>query len=149
MFWLLLGYNIAFLFGATFMQFLFFAGCGANGFNRFSVVSASACWNDWQRLIDNLDVLAYPWAALWLTVGGAIVLGLCALTNLALASGHTNRCKLATAHPSEIENGAKAGIAKSSRLGTEDRARLFRRRLPSASGPSTSSHRHAQSGAVE
>ena len=29
--WLLLGYNIAFLFGATFMQFLYFAGCGSNG----------------------------------------------------------------------------------------------------------------------
>ena len=29
--WLLLGYNVVFLFGATFMQFLYFAGCGSNG----------------------------------------------------------------------------------------------------------------------
>jgi len=93
-FWLLLGYNIAFLFGATFMQFLYFAGCGSNGFNRFNVAAASACWSDWQRLTDNLDVLAYPWAALWLTAGGAIVLGLCALTSSMLASSDTNRSKL-------------------------------------------------------
>ncbi len=83
-FWLLLGYNIAFLFGATFMQFLYFAGCGSIGTGRFNVAAASACWNDWQRLIDNLDVLAYPWAALWLAAGGAIVLGLCALTSWCL-----------------------------------------------------------------
>ena len=114
--WLLLGYNIAFLFGATFMQFLYFAGCGSNGFNRFNVAAASACWNDWQRLTDNLDVLAYPWAALWLTAAGAIVLGLCVLTSLVLARGHTNRSKLVAAYPSgegplaEIEN--EAGIAK-------------------------------------
>jgi hypothetical protein len=115
-FWLLLGYNIAFLFGATFMQFLYFAGCGSNGFNRFNVAAASACWNDWQRLTDNLDVLAYPWAALWLTAAGALVLGLCVLTSLVLARSHTNRSKLVAAYPSgegplaEIEN--KAGIAK-------------------------------------
>ena len=93
-FWILLGYNIAFLFAATFMQFFYFAGCGSNGFNRFNVAAASACWNDWQRLIDNLDVLAYPWAALSLAAGGAIVLGVCALTSLVLASSHTNRSKL-------------------------------------------------------
>jgi 4-amino-4-deoxy-L-arabinose transferase-like glycosyltransferase len=98
--WLLLGYNIAFLFGATFMQFLYFAGCGSNGFNRFNGASASACWNDWQRLTDNLDVLAYPWAALWLAAGGAIVLGVCVLTSLVLASSHKNRSKLVAAHPS-------------------------------------------------
>jgi len=93
-FWLLLVYNIVFLFGATFMQFLYFAGCGSNGFNRFNVASASACWNDWQRLTDNLDTLAYPWAALWLAAGGALVLGFCALTSSVLASSHTNRSKL-------------------------------------------------------
>jgi hypothetical protein len=97
MFWLLLGYNIAFLFGATFMQFLYFAGCGSNGFNRFNVASASACWDDWQRLTDNLDALAYPWAALSLAAGGAIVLGLCALTGSVLASSRTNRSKLVAA----------------------------------------------------
>jgi hypothetical protein len=92
-FWLLLGYNVAFLFGATYMQFLHFAGCGSNGFNRFNFASASACWNDWQRLTDNLDALAYPGAALWLAAGGAIVLGLCALTRSVLASGFTNSSK--------------------------------------------------------
>jgi hypothetical protein len=90
--WLLLGYNIAFLFGATFMQFLYFAGCGSNGFNRFNFASASACWNNWQRLTDNLDALAYPWAALWLAAGGAIVIG-SAWTRSVLASNHTNRNK--------------------------------------------------------
>ena len=74
-FCLLLGYNVVFLFGATFMQFLYFAGCGSNGSDRFNVASASACLNDWQRLTDNLDALAYPLAALWLAAGGAIVLG--------------------------------------------------------------------------
>jgi hypothetical protein len=97
-FWLLLGYNIVFLFAATLMQFLYFAGCGSNGFSRFNVGSASACWLDWRRLTDNLDALAYPWAALWLAAGGAIVLGLCALTSLALASSRTNRSKLDAAH---------------------------------------------------
>jgi hypothetical protein len=92
-FWLLLGYNVAFLFGATFMQYLHFAGCGSNGFNRFNFASASACWNDWQRLTDNLDALAYPWAALWLAAGGAIVLGLCALTRSVRASGYSNSSK--------------------------------------------------------
>jgi len=69
-FFLLLGYNVVFLFGATFMRFLYFAGCGSNR----SIASVSACWNDWQRLIDHLDVLAYPLAALWLVAGGAIAL---------------------------------------------------------------------------
>src|SRR5262249_26213157 len=90
-FWLLLGYNVAFLFGATFMQYLHFAGCGSNGFNRFNFASASACWTDWQLLTDNLDVLAYPWAALWLAAGGgAVVLGLCVLTGSMLATSPPN-----------------------------------------------------------
>ena len=98
--WLLLGYNVAFLFGATFMQFLYFAGCGSNGSARFNVASASACWNDWQRLTDNLDVLAYPLAALWLAAGGAIALGWGALASLMLASSHTSNSKLVAAYPS-------------------------------------------------
>jgi hypothetical protein len=93
--WLLLAYNIAFLFAATFMQFLYFTGCGRNnGLNRFNVASASACWTDWQRLTENLDAQAYPWAALWLAAGGAILLFLCALTSLVLASSHTKRSEL-------------------------------------------------------
>ena len=92
--WPLLAYNVAFLFGATFMQFLYFTGCGRNGSNRFNVVSASACWNDWQSLADNLDARAYPWAALWLVAGGAMLLGLCALTSSVLTSSHTNRSEL-------------------------------------------------------
>ena len=96
--WLLLGYNIAFLFGATFMQFLYFAGCGSNGSNRFNIASASTCWNDWQRLTDNLDVLAYPLAAFWLAVGGAIALGWGA--GLLLASSHTSDSQLVAAYPS-------------------------------------------------
>ena len=91
--WLLLAYNVAFLFGATFMQFLYFTGCGRNGSIRFNVASASACWNDWQSLADNLDAHAYPWAALWLAAGGAMLLGLCALTSSLLASSHISmRC---------------------------------------------------------
>ena len=96
--WLLLGYNIAFLFGATFMQFLYFAGCGSNGSNRFNIASASTCWNEWQRLTDNLDVLAYPLAAFWLAVGGAIALGWGA--GLLLASSHTSDSQLVAAYPS-------------------------------------------------
>jgi hypothetical protein len=99
--WLLLGHIIAFLFAATFMQFLYFAGCYSNRFSRFSIASASGCWNDWQRLTDNLDALVYPWAALWLTARGAIVLGLCVLTSLVLASSHTNRGKPVATHPGE------------------------------------------------
>ena len=72
------------------MQFLYFAGCASNrNFARFAVASASACWNDWQRLIDNLDVLAYPSAALWLAAGGAIALGWGASASLALANSQT------------------------------------------------------------
>jgi hypothetical protein len=37
-------------------------------------------------LTDNLDALAYPWAALWLAAGGAILLGLCALISSMFAS---------------------------------------------------------------
>jgi hypothetical protein len=98
--WLLMGYNVAFLFGATFMQFLYFAGCGSIGTNRFNVASASACWNDWQRLTDNLDVLAYPLTALWFAAGGAIALGGGALASLLLASSHTSGSKLVAAYPS-------------------------------------------------
>jgi hypothetical protein len=82
---LLLSYNIAFLLGATFMQFLYFAGCGSNGSNRFNIAFASACWQDWQRLRDNLDVLAYPLTASWLAAGGVIALSCGALASLALA----------------------------------------------------------------
>jgi hypothetical protein len=45
-------------------------------------------------LIDNLDVLAYPGAALWLAAAGAVVLGLCALM---LAGSYANRSKLVEA----------------------------------------------------
>jgi hypothetical protein len=98
MFWLLMGYNIVFLFGATFMQFVYFAGCGGNGTNRFNVASASTCWNDWRRLTDNLDVIAYPRAALWLAAGGAIALGGGALASLALAGSHISGSKLVAAY---------------------------------------------------
>jgi 4-amino-4-deoxy-L-arabinose transferase-like glycosyltransferase len=81
---LLLAYSVVFLFGATFMQFLYFAGCGSNGSTRFDFASAGTCWNDWQRLAFNLDVLAYPQAALWLAAGGAVALGWGALTSLVL-----------------------------------------------------------------
>jgi hypothetical protein len=98
--WLLMGYNIVFLFGATFMQFLYFAGCGSIGTNRFNIASASACWNDWQRLTDNLDVLAYPLTALWLAAGGAIALGGGVLASLLLASSRTSKSKLVAAYTS-------------------------------------------------
>jgi hypothetical protein len=98
--WLLMGYNVAFLFGATFMQFLYFAGCGSNGSFRFDVATASVCWNDWQRLTDNLDVLAYPLAAFWLAVGGAVALGGGALAGLLLASSRTSDSKLVAEYPS-------------------------------------------------
>jgi hypothetical protein len=84
-FCLLLGYSVAFLFGATFRQFIYFAGCGGNGFHQF-VVSAGACLNDWQRLIDNLDAYTYPLAALWLAAGGAIALSWGASASLVLAN---------------------------------------------------------------
>src|SRR5262245_9829344 len=82
---LLLSYNVVFLFGETFMQFLYFTGCNSDGnFVRFSVSPTSECWkSDWQRLIDNLDVLAYPSAVLWLAAGGAIALGWGASASLA------------------------------------------------------------------
>jgi hypothetical protein len=79
MVWVLLGYNVVFLFAATFMQFPHFAGCD----DQFDVGSAIACWSDWKRLTENIDVLAYPRAALWLTAGGAIALGLAATVSLA------------------------------------------------------------------
>jgi hypothetical protein len=87
-FCLLLSYNVLFLFGVSFMQFLYFTGCNSDGnFVRFSVASTSACWkSDWQRLIGNLDVLAYPSAALWLAAGGAIALGCGASAILAFAN---------------------------------------------------------------
>jgi hypothetical protein len=111
--WLLMGYNIAFLFGATFIQFFYFAGCSSNGFNRvlssgfsrFSFAFASNCWNDWQRLTDNLDAFAYPWAALWFAAGGAIVLGLCALTSLVLESSHTIAANRRRIPPVEARSG--------------------------------------------
>lgn len=89
-FFLLLSYNIVFLFGATFMQFLYFTGCNSVGnLVRFSLGSMSTCWDDWRRLIDNLDALAYPSAALWLAAGGAIALGWGASAALALANSLT------------------------------------------------------------
>lgn len=96
---LLMGYNIVFLFGATFMQFLYFSGCGSNGSVRFSIASAGVCWNDWQRLTDHLDVLAYPMAALWLAAGGAIALGGGSLASLVLAGSNTGGSKLVAAYP--------------------------------------------------
>jgi hypothetical protein len=92
--WILLGYNIVFLFGATFMQFLYFAGCGSNGSRRFNIVSASACWNDSPRLIHNLDALAYPLTALWLAAGGVIAVGWGVLTSLLNVSSDKNCTKL-------------------------------------------------------
>ena len=83
---LLLGYSVLFLFSATFMQFLYFAGCGSNGSNRFDFASAAACWYDWHRLADNLEVLAYPLAALCLAAAGAVALGWVALASLVLAN---------------------------------------------------------------
>ena len=85
-FWLLLSCNVVFLFGATFMQFLYYAGCGSNGSARFNVASASVCWNDWQRLTDNLDALAFPLVAFSLVVGGVIALS--ASASLILANRH-------------------------------------------------------------
>jgi hypothetical protein len=83
--WLLLGYNVAFLFVATFMQLLYFAGCGSNGSNRFNFAAASICWNDWQSLIDNLTVLAYPLTALSFAAGGLAALLWGVLTSLSPA----------------------------------------------------------------
>ena len=42
--------------GAKFMQFLYFA----SGSDLFYFASAGACWKDWQRLTESLEVLAYP-----------------------------------------------------------------------------------------
>jgi hypothetical protein len=98
--WLLLGYNVVFLFAATFMQFLYFAGCGSNGSARFNFASASVCWNDWQRLTDNLDAFAFPLAAFWLASGGAIALGWGASASLILASSHARTGKPVASHPS-------------------------------------------------
>jgi hypothetical protein len=95
-FWLLLGYNVLFLFGTTFIQYLYFAGCDV----RFSAASASACWNDWRRMTDNLDALAYPVAALWLAAGGAIVLGWGASVSWRLETGRQEAA--------EHEHGASA-----------------------------------------
>jgi hypothetical protein len=81
------------------MQFVYFAGCGSNGSVRFNIASASTCWNDWPRLTDNLDVLAYPRAALWLAAGGAIALGGGALASLVLAGSHTRGSKPVSAYP--------------------------------------------------
>ena len=88
-FFVLLGYSVVFLFAATFMQFLYFAGCGSNGPARFNIAAASDCWGDWQRLRGNLDVFAYPLAALWFAVVGAVTLG--ALALLALAKGQREK----------------------------------------------------------
>jgi hypothetical protein len=88
---LLSGYNVMFLFGATFMQFLYFAGCGSNGSARFSIASASECWNDWQRLTNNLDTLAFPLAAFWLVAGGALALASGASASLMLATSHARK----------------------------------------------------------
>jgi hypothetical protein len=87
-FLLLLGYNIAFLFGATFMQFLYFAGCGGNGSAQFDFSSASACWSDWQVLTNNLSAFAYPLAAVWLMAGGAIALSFSVWAGLALENSY-------------------------------------------------------------
>jgi hypothetical protein len=84
-FCLLLAYSVVFLFGATFMQFLYFAGCSSNGSMRFDFASAAACWHDWQHSAENLDVLAYPVTALWLLAGGASAFGWAALASLTLA----------------------------------------------------------------
>jgi 4-amino-4-deoxy-L-arabinose transferase-like glycosyltransferase len=97
--WLLLGYNVVFLFGAMFMQFLYFAGCDV----PINVASARACWNDWQRMTENLDVLAYPLAALWLAAGGAIVLAWGAM-------GKLGACKQQTRISRAIEHGASASL---------------------------------------
>jgi hypothetical protein len=100
---LLLGYNVVFLFGAMFMQFSYFAGCETS----INVAFASACWNDWQRMIENLDVLAYPMTALWLAAGGAIVLAWGAAVSLALANRQARSAeRLSMAHslPSDREN---------------------------------------------
>jgi hypothetical protein len=110
-FYFLLSYNFAFLFGATFMQFLFFAGCGSYSRSaRFSIAAAGVCWNGWPRLIANLDVFAYPLAALWLAVAAAIVLGLCVIASLALACNRTEGSKaLCTTPPSRRNrSGAEA-----------------------------------------
>jgi len=98
--WLLLGYNVVFLFGVTFLQFLYFAGCGSNGSARFNVASARMCWNDWQRLTDNLDLFAFPLAAFSLVAGGAIALGWGTLASLMLANGHTKSIKQVKSSPS-------------------------------------------------
>jgi hypothetical protein len=100
-FCLLLGYNVAFLFGATFMQFLYFAGCGSNGSARFNIASASMCWNDWQRLTDNLDAFAFPLAAFWLAAGGAIALGLGASASLMFANSHRTISKPVSSYSSD------------------------------------------------
>jgi 4-amino-4-deoxy-L-arabinose transferase-like glycosyltransferase len=100
-FCLLLGYNVAFLFGATFMQFLYFAGCGSNGSARFNIASASVCWNDWQRLTDNLDAFAFPLAAFWLAAGGAIALGLGASASLMFANSHRTISKPVSSYSSD------------------------------------------------
>jgi hypothetical protein len=52
-------------------------------------------------LIDNLDALAYPLAALWLAAGGAIVLAWGATASLVLANSQTRSSRA-------IEHGASA-----------------------------------------
>jgi hypothetical protein len=85
----LLGCNVAFLFGVTLMQFAYFAGCGSDGSPRFDIISASACWSNWQDLQSNLSALAYPLAAFWLAAAGAIALSFGAWASLTLASSYT------------------------------------------------------------
>jgi 4-amino-4-deoxy-L-arabinose transferase-like glycosyltransferase len=97
----LLGYNVVFLFGATLMQFVYFAGCGSDGSPRFDIASASACWSDWQGLRSNLSALAYPLAAFWLAAGGAIALSFSAWASLTMANGYTGSGRA-------IEHGASA-----------------------------------------
>jgi hypothetical protein len=133
-FWLLMGYNIAFLLGATLMQFLYFAGCGSIGTDRFNVAAASSCWNDWQRLIDNLDILAYPLAALLLVAGGAAALGWGALASLVLRSSHTNGSKLVAVPPRKaLSQSAHALARKAVRRCSSVHSALYGQTVPRSS----------------
>jgi len=65
-------YALLFLAGAMIIEVLFFAGCGVQrpGLGYYDFPSAAQCATDLSRLHENLAVLAFPSAALWLFVCG-------------------------------------------------------------------------------
>ena len=98
-FWTLLAYNVVFLFGATLMQFVYFAGCGSDGSSHFDVASVSACWGGWQSLIDNLSVLTYPRTAFLLAAAAASALAWSMWASFPVVTSRKRWSSLRDGHP--------------------------------------------------